>query len=71
MDAIAIRTLATSGVPADFVIEPTFEAQVSEMLAQLGISVAQLVTFATYLVITLALVSTPFIIWTFGRRLRW
>ena len=71
MDAIAIRTLATSDVPADFVIEPTFEAQVSEMLAQLGISVAQLVTFATYLVITLALVSTPFIIWTFGRRLRW
>ena len=70
MDAIVIRTLtATINPPSDFVIEPTLDVQASNLLAQFGISLAQLVTFATYLVITFALVSTPFVIGLVWRRL--
>jgi hypothetical protein len=65
LGAVAIEPLAIHALTAglatssEFVTEPTFDARVSEWLAQFGISIAQLVTFATYLFITLAIASAP------------
>ncbi|MBI5649541.1 MAG: hypothetical protein HZC40_03715 [Chloroflexi bacterium] len=64
IDPHIIRVLTdTSSVPFDFVIEPTLSAQARDLFARFGISIAQGVTFATYLLITLALVGAPLLLW--------
>jgi hypothetical protein len=68
-DPIAIRTLNPMlTVLSDFAIQPTLGAQASELFAQFGISIAQLVTFVTYLFIILALVGAPFLVWRIWSR---
>jgi hypothetical protein len=71
MDGLAIHALTAAFIaPSEFVIAPTLDAQASELVARLGISVAQLVTFATYLFITLALGLTPVVMGVLWRRFR-
>jgi len=70
-DAFALDALTAPHLaPSEFVVAPTLDAQASEMVARAGISVAQVVTLATYTLIVLALVGAPVFIGVLWRRFR-
>jgi hypothetical protein len=68
-DAVTIAALApaSSAAPAP-VWQPSLAAQVRDRLALLGVTSAQVLTFATYLASMLALISLPFLAFAVWRR---
>jgi hypothetical protein len=70
LDPVAIRELTRESTPSNFVQESSLQVRLRDGLARAGISVAQLVTFATYCLVLLALVAVPAWLWNTWRRNR-
>jgi hypothetical protein len=72
LDPLVVRALsADERNLLNFTPESSFAARVRDTFNRVSISVAQLVTFATYLFITLAILGAPLVVWALGRRFKW